>query len=178
MNGLKVKISKGFTLVELLVVIAIIGLLSTLAIVSLNNARQKARDSKRLSDMKQILLALELYYDANNRYPGNTDNDCGGWDTGFNGGQSSGDPFIQPLKDSGFIDAPGDPITTGNCQGYRYYRYGAGSSGCDSSRGAFFVLGVVNMETSGRPHPDSPGWSCPSRNWQNEMDWVTGRFER
>lgn len=60
---------KGFTLIELLVVIAIIGLLSTLAVVALSSARQKARDSKRLSDLKQIQTALELYYTDNNAYP-------------------------------------------------------------------------------------------------------------
>ncbi|MDP2586962.1 MAG: type II secretion system protein [Candidatus Komeilibacteria bacterium] len=52
---------KGFTLIELLVVIAIIGLLSTLAVVSLNNARSKARDARRTSDLKTIQSALELY---------------------------------------------------------------------------------------------------------------------
>ncbi|MEY4744976.1 MAG: hypothetical protein RL272_921, partial [Candidatus Parcubacteria bacterium] len=46
--------NKGFTLIELLVVIAIIGLLSTLAVVALNSARQKSRDSKRVADIKQI----------------------------------------------------------------------------------------------------------------------------
>jgi len=60
---------KGFTLIELLVVIAIIGLLSTLAVVALGSAREKARDSKRLSDLKQIQTALELYYTDNNAYP-------------------------------------------------------------------------------------------------------------
>ncbi|MEA3464293.1 MAG: type II secretion system protein [Patescibacteria group bacterium] len=60
---------KGFTLIELLVVIAIIGLLSTLAVVALNNARQKARDAKRISDIKQIQTALELYYNDENGYP-------------------------------------------------------------------------------------------------------------
>ncbi len=60
---------KGFTLIELLVVIAIIGLLSTLAVVALGSAREKARDSKRLSDLKQVQVALELYYTDNNGYP-------------------------------------------------------------------------------------------------------------
>ena len=63
------KNKKGFTLIELLVVIAIIGLLSTLAIVSLNSARQKSRDAKRVADIKQIQTALELYYNDNFGYP-------------------------------------------------------------------------------------------------------------
>lgn len=53
---------KGFTLVELLVVISIIGLLSTIAVVSLGSARTKARDAKRIADVKQISTSLEQYY--------------------------------------------------------------------------------------------------------------------
>lgn len=60
---------KGFTLIELLVVIAIIALLSTLAVVALNNAREKSRDAKRVSDVKQIQTALELYYADEGGYP-------------------------------------------------------------------------------------------------------------
>lgn len=63
------KKAKGFTLIELLVVIAIIGLLSTLAVVALNNARQKSRDAKRVSDIKQVSTALELYFADQNGYP-------------------------------------------------------------------------------------------------------------
>jgi general secretion pathway protein G len=62
------KNKKGFTLIELLVVIAIIGLLSTLAVVALTSARQKSRDSKRVSDMKQLQTAMELLFSSNNSY--------------------------------------------------------------------------------------------------------------
>lgn len=55
--------AQGFTLIELLVVIAIIGLLSSVVLVSLNSARMKARDARRIVDLKQIRLALEMYYD-------------------------------------------------------------------------------------------------------------------
>ena len=53
---------KAFTLIELLVVIAIIGLLASIIMVSLSNARAKGRDAKRRADLKQIATALELYY--------------------------------------------------------------------------------------------------------------------
>ena len=57
---------QGFTLIELLVVIAIIGLLSTLAVVSLNGARSKARDARRTSDLKALQSAIEMYKADNN----------------------------------------------------------------------------------------------------------------
>ena len=61
----------GFTLIELLVVIAIIGILSTVVMTSLNAARFKARDARRLSDIHQMQVALQMYYDARGRYPEN-----------------------------------------------------------------------------------------------------------
>ncbi len=63
------KNNQGFTLIELLVVISIISVLSSMAIVSLNGARMKARDALRKADMSQLRTALALYYDDHNQYP-------------------------------------------------------------------------------------------------------------
>ena len=63
------KSKRGFTLIELLVVIAIIGILSSVVLASLNSAREKSRDVRRIADIKQLQLALELYFDSNANYP-------------------------------------------------------------------------------------------------------------
>ncbi|MBI4653040.1 type II secretion system protein [Candidatus Kuenenbacteria bacterium] len=67
-HHLFLKKGEGFTLIELLVVIAIIALLSTIAVVSLGGARVKARDAKRVADVKQMQTALEMYFNNNNSY--------------------------------------------------------------------------------------------------------------
>ncbi len=63
---------KGFTLIELLVVIAIIGLLASVVLLSLNSARAKSRDAKRLADVRQIASAMELYFNDSGAYPAAT----------------------------------------------------------------------------------------------------------
>lgn len=167
----------GFTLIELLIVIAIVAILAGIIVATLGNPTANARDSKRLSDIEETQKALNLYFLEYNRYPSiSADVCCDGWDQGPCGD----DPFIGLLEIRGFINqTSADPKggSGGGCYGYNYYRYPAGCCGCDSSKGPFYVLGVRDMETSGRPHPDSPGWSCPNRNWQNEFDWVIGEFE-
>jgi prepilin-type N-terminal cleavage/methylation domain-containing protein len=59
----------AFTLIELLVVIAIIGILATVSVIALNNARAKSRDTKRVADIKQLTTALALYYNDKKEYP-------------------------------------------------------------------------------------------------------------
>lgn len=52
---------RGFTLIELLVVIAIIGMLAGIVLVSLGSARRRARDTRRTSDIRQVVSAQEMY---------------------------------------------------------------------------------------------------------------------
>jgi len=130
---------KGFTLIELLVVIAIIGLLSSIVLVSMQGVRARARDAKRVEELNQIRLALELYYNQYEKYPDNTDagSDIGcwwNWDTGsiLNGAT---DPFIQPLVGAGImpkVPIEMNPISGGGWQqcSYRYGKQDSTVCGC------------------------------------------------
>lgn len=89
--------NKGFSLIELLVVIAIIGILTAIIITSISNSRSKAKDAKRISDIAQIQLALEQYYDKNKSYPAD----------------------LNTLTTSGFISVIPTPPESGS---YNYYR--------------------------------------------------------
>jgi len=179
MKNLIKKRNEGFTLIEILFVIGIIGILSTIVLASINDARLKGNDTKRLSDMRQIQTALYMYYDDHNGNFPQENSSNGNWEDST----EDGGDFIDFLKDNGYMSmVPVDPINSGTHY-YSYYVYPAESYGCDASKGEFYVLGVRDMEGSPRPHRDSPGWSCPGgngknpRNWQNEFDWVTGKFE-
>ena len=72
---------KGFTLIELLVVISIIGTLVGLIVNNLTDARARARDARRKSELSQLKTALRLYYNDFQHYPeagtGQTLDGCG-----------------------------------------------------------------------------------------------------
>ena len=59
---------KKFTLIELLVVVAIIGILASLLLPSLGEARKKAKQAVCLSNQKQIGTAEAMYQDDNDQY--------------------------------------------------------------------------------------------------------------
>jgi prepilin-type N-terminal cleavage/methylation domain-containing protein len=123
--------SRGFTLIELLVVIAIIGILSSVVLASLGGARSKSRDARRLSDMKQFQLALELYYDTNREYPINL---------------SDVAPTYIPV-------VPTDPAG----QAYLYDALQSNGSSCDqaSQTCTSYVIGAPNYEGVVPPDPDN-----------------------
>jgi len=151
------KNNKGFTLIELLVVIAIIGLLSTLAVVALNSARQKSRDSKRVADVKQVQTALELYFADNNGYPAaasavvlggsSTSTLCG---SGTFSGTCSGTTYM------GLVPAAPSPndgtcaATGANSNEYRY------TSTSTNDYELTFCIGGTVGDLSAGPHSADP----------------------
>jgi prepilin-type N-terminal cleavage/methylation domain-containing protein len=116
--------ARGFTLIELLVVIAIIGILSSVVLASLNGARKKGRDARRISDLKQIQLALEMYYDSNSsEYP----------------------DALSSLAPTFISTVPEDPNSTGSCdETYCYDNLTSAGAACSASGGVCtnYVLGA------------------------------------
>lgn len=110
---------KGFTLIELLVVIAIIGILSVIILATVNNSRQNARDGQRLSDIKQLENALEIYFTgAGYVYP----------DKIYPATCTQTDQTSCPLVIAGVIPKmPFDPV---NGAAYRYTGLGADVANC------------------------------------------------
>lgn len=70
MNSNKQK--TGFTLIELIVVVTIIAVLTVAGMVSYAAASVKARDSRRISDLEKIRLALETVRQVGGTYPNET----------------------------------------------------------------------------------------------------------
>ena len=111
----------GFTLIELLVVIAIIGMLASIIMASLNSARVKARDARRVSDIRQIRVALELYYADFGQYPisGGATSPNNSWSNSTDGSwttlQTALAPYIPHLST--------DPQQSASGWGYDSYSY-------------------------------------------------------
>ena len=140
---------RGFTLIELLVVIAIIGVLSSIVIASLNNARSKARDAQRISDIRQLKIALELYYYSNNNtYPTNTS-----WPNDCDGGTSFG-TALSGLVSQGFISKiPKEPLNPSPWPKCYYYQF---NNNCNTGDPVHPYILIFKTEN---PLSGYPSWS-------------------
>jgi prepilin-type N-terminal cleavage/methylation domain-containing protein len=167
--------NSGFTLIELLVVIAIIGMLSSIILASLNSARNKARDARRISDLRQVKNALELYYDANGSYPLTTthaDGGWGGWGSQCAGGGSlAANNVIVGLVPAYMPAFPSDPAmntaASTNCYlyysngtDYKFMSYNIGNSNIAAFPGLVDPLRNQNASWSANPCPAvDPTWA-------------------
>ena len=66
---------RAFTLIEILVVISIIGLLMGTLLPAVSRAREQAKVTVVNAELRQIGIALDMYFDDNNKYPP-TQEDC------------------------------------------------------------------------------------------------------
>lgn len=134
----KIEHRNGFTLIELLVVISIIGVLSTVAMTSLNGVRMKARDTKRLSEIKALSLAVQSYYYANGGYPATATTSSGDWPALYKTQMAPYYPDNPPL----------DPINTGSYY-YRSYRVTtAPNASCNGHYAVYVYLEGLNTNPS------------------------------
>ncbi len=145
------KHSRGFTLIELLVVIAIIGVLSSVVLASLNTARTKGNDAARISNVKSLKTALEMYYNDNNGYP-------------TSAGTSNGDvalndaTLVSKLVPKYISKMPEILISDGD----RYYGSGA-TSGVTGSYDMRIYQGGSNSWCRSGVTPNSTGnWGVPA----------------
>jgi prepilin-type N-terminal cleavage/methylation domain-containing protein len=153
----RIKINKGFTLIELLVVISIISLLSTVVMSALNDSRIKARDTQRVSQIRELQKAIEAYT-SDHGYPPTCTISKGNWDAWC--GNCTGpdttkfDTALKPLVDEKYISKiPSDPYITGttaNCMAYEYYTLPDTSNNpdkwtCGSSYNQSTTTGAVNI---------------------------------
>lgn len=96
----------GFTLIELLVSIAIIGLLGAITTINITKIRMKQRDTKRMSDVREIVKSLNLYQNQLTKYPS------------YDGIITGDDAMSQELENNQTItQTPTDPLPPAN---YKY----------------------------------------------------------
>ena len=154
MKKTKIK-TGGFTLIEILVAIAIIGILSMVIFASINQVRANARDKERLSNLKQMQAAIEIYGNANGRYPAAGCGRVTSW-TGKGSSFGSCTVYIDGIEDL-MSPLPIDTTTTVNG-----YLYRTNTSGTAYKLMSFNVLENQSVDGASEYARYRTGDSCSS----------------
>lgn len=159
------KNNRGFTIIEIIVVIAIIAVLSGIVIANINLYRMRARDVRKIADLKNIQAALQLFYAEKGHMPGNyTFHAMTGACEGGGEGDADATAYnksMQELVDAGLLGniprSPGGGV-------YCYFDYG-------STKEEFWAdLSTVGalLKTTLEAAPDTTTGIPPScRPWSN-----------
>jgi len=108
---------RGFTLIELLVVIAIIAILAAILFPVFAQARESARLSSCLSNLKQIGLSVKMYsQDYDEKFPMGTYGGPRNWEVNPDANADCGSAW------AGFNPGDGGPAYTGCSYGPEFYR--------------------------------------------------------
>lgn len=154
-----VRNERGFTMPEILITVGIIGVVSSIGTVSYESARAKARDVKRVSDLKQIQTAVEFYFENHGSYPG--DHEAG--DEGLVLGLED----TKSLSDAGFaaetdgtvymMNVPKNPEPGGSPYVYRSLQ--SGGENCTGDCGNYAMLFTLERGSgsyAAGPHAITP----------------------
>lgn len=171
----------GLTMIEILIVTAIIGILVIIAITTLPQQLNKARDGRRKSDLQKIKIAFENYYSDNDCYPDpDILDNCGGTELS---------PYLatipcDPQTETKYLYAPEagascahyyrvfsnlevdiDPVveelnchTLSGCGAYTYFGEELGLDSLEYNYGV--SEGVPVFVSDGISPPGASGWCC------------------
>ena len=156
----------GFTLIELVVVLLIVGILIGIVAPRVQGQSSRARDTRRVQDLRVWVDAIEQYKLDTGDYP-NHGTLIGGWD------RTSDGEFIPELLDQGYVrSALTDPLEDSSHY-FVYRRFAPGTYGCVGPEN-YYVIAILNFETDSARDDFQTNFRCTGYDFAAAYDYATG----
>ncbi len=161
----------GFTLIEVIVVVGIIGLLTSIVLFSVSQARAEVRDKKRIIDIEQYQLAFRLYSEQYGSLPV-----CGsgaylrGAGIVDAGSTCTDLATMQTFFDEVFGELPTDPLDDASGPSDYVYFYDSDHSACGSGQA---IIAIRQMEDT---PPANDATACGGLGSDGEMNTATNPY--